>query len=382
MSGRGRSVYAGTPVAGRICFVKFAGHMRAGRARPDRRASAVRILVAGCLVALSLVPAFGSQAAGQESLSDLENEMQQLQADLDDSSARIEQLRGREFELRKRIDDIEDQRAVLMERNDELTEDVVKRARELYVAGGTGVVEALFAAQDFSEFSDRAEMLSQVAQDDSHIFIELQRNTSALEDLEGRLAQDRKALEETLVALEDENAELQDKLASVTDQYTDLKEKLRQERLAAQPTGGGGPSLPSSVVPTTSTSGKTCPVAGPVSFIDSWGYPRSGGRTHEGTDMMADYGTPVVAIVSGSITYAGYGSSSGNWQILSGSDGNAYWYMHNQENLVNGGAVKAGQQIATVGDTGNAVGTPHLHFEYHPGGGGPVNPYPLVASLC
>ena len=162
MCGRGRSVCAGTPAAGRICYVKFAGHMRAGR-----------ILVAGCFVALTLVPAFGGQAAGQESLSDLENEMQQLQADLDDSSARIEQLRGREFELRKRIDDIEDQRAVLMERNDELTEDVVERARELYVAGGTGVVEALFAAQDFSEFSDRAEMLSQVAQDDSHIFVEL-----------------------------------------------------------------------------------------------------------------------------------------------------------------------------------------------------------------
>ncbi|MGH2828356.1 MAG: murein hydrolase activator EnvC family protein [Actinomycetota bacterium] len=362
--------------------MKFAGHLRAG-ARSNRRANAVRILVAGALVALALVPSFGGSAAGQESLSDLENEMQQLQADLDDSSARIEQLRGREFDLRKRIDDVEDQRAVLVDRNEELTEDVVERARELYVSGGTGVVEALFAAEDFSEFSDRAEMLSQVTQDDSHIFVELQRNTAELEDLEGRLAQDRKALEETLVELEDENAELQDKLASVTDQYTDLKEKLRQERLAArtEPTGGGGPA-PSTLVPTTSTTGKTCPVAGPVSFVDSWGAPRSGGRSHEGTDMMAAYGTPVVAIVSGSITYAGYGGSAGNWQILSGSDGNAYWYMHNQENLVNGGAVEAGQQIATVGDTGNAAGTPHLHFEYHPGGGGPVNPYPLVASIC
>ena len=68
--------------------------------------------------------------------------------------------------------------------------------------------------------------------------------------------------------------------------------------------------------------------------------------------------------------------------FLSGDDGNQYWYMHNQENLVTGGHVSAGQQIATVGDTGNAVGTPHLHFEYHPGGGAPVNPYPVVAPIC
>ena len=98
--------------------------------------------------------------------------------------------------------------------------------------------------------------------------------------------------------------------------------------------------------------------------------------------MMADYGTPVVAIVSGTITLSSYGDSAGNWQILSGDDGNAYWYMHNRTNLVNGGHVEMGQQIAEVGDTGNATGIPHLHFEYHPGGGGPVNPYPLVRPLC
>ena len=350
---------------------------------------AVRIAVAGALVALSLLPSLAERASSQESLSEYENRMQELQADLDASSQRVEQLRSEEFRLRDRIHDVGKRRDELSEENYQLTKDVVERAQELYMSGGAGAVQALLAADDFGDFADRAEMLSRVAEEEADVFVALERNNSELEQLEAQLDADSKALASTLAALEEENAELQGKLASVTDEYKDLKAQIARERAAeaeaaaaaaaAQPTSSGTPTV---TVPTVSTNGKTCPVAGPVSFIDSWGYPRSGGRSHEGVDMMADYGTPVVAITSGSITFAGYGSSAGNWQILSGNDGNSYWYMHNQQNLVNGGAVRAGQQIATVGDTGNAVGIPHLHFEFHPGGGGPVNPYPLAASLC
>jgi murein DD-endopeptidase MepM/ murein hydrolase activator NlpD len=350
---------------------------------------AVRIAVAGALVALSLLPNLAERASSQESLSEFETQMQDIQADLDASSQRVEELRSEEFTLRNRIHDVGKRRDELSEENYQLTKDVVERAQELYMSGGAGAVQALLAADDFGDFADRAEMLSRVAEEEANVFVALERNNSELEALEKQLDADSKKLASTLDALEDENAALQSKLASVTDEYQDLKAQIARERAAeaaaaaaaaaAQPTSSG---TPTATVPTVSTNGKTCPVAGPVSFIDSWGYPRSGGRSHEGVDMMANYGVPVVAITSGSITYAGYGDSAGNWLILSGNDGNAYWYMHNQQNLVNGGAVQAGQQIATVGDTGNAVGTPHLHFEFHPGGGGPVNPYPLVASLC
>ena len=121
----------------------------------------------------------------------------------------------------------------------------------------------------------------------------------------------------------------------------------------------------------------------PHSFTDTWGAPRSGGRSHKGVDILANYGTPVYAITSGVWDVRSYGSSAGNWAILRGSDGTTYYYMHLQSHTVGDGArVGAGQQTGTVGDTGNATGTPHLHFEVHPGGGGAVNPYPIARAAC
>jgi murein DD-endopeptidase MepM/ murein hydrolase activator NlpD len=125
-----------------------------------------------------------------------------------------------------------------------------------------------------------------------------------------------------------------------------------------------------------------CPVAGGVEFVDSWGAARSGGRSHQGTDMMAEYGTPTVAPVSGTLEQ--HSSSAGGlaWYVH-GDDGNTYYGAH-LSSYENEGAgwVEAGTVIGYVGDSGNAAGTPHLHFEYHPGGGSAVNPYSLVAAAC
>lgn len=94
-------------------------------------------------------------------------------------------------------------------------------------------------------------------------------------------------------------------------------------------------------------------------------------------------GTPVIAIVDGTWSVQSPGPSAGLWAILRGRDGNQYWYMHLQSHTVgNGASVSAGQQVGTNGDTGNARGTPHVHFELHPGGGSAVNPYPTLSSIC
>lgn len=100
--------------------------------------------------------------------------------------------------------------------------------------------------------------------------------------------------------------------------------------------------------------------------------------------MMAAHMTPVVAIYSGTISFTS-GSLSGNAIWLNSNAGDSYFYAHLDSfaDVSSGQKVTEGQVIGFVGDTGNAPpGVYHLHFEYHPGGGGAVNPYPLVKSLC
>lgn len=136
--------------------------------------------------------------------------------------------------------------------------------------------------------------------------------------------------------------------------------------------------------PLPPVGGMVCPIGVPHGFIDSWGFPRSGGRTHQGVDMFADHGMPLFAVADGRVDRVSWNRLGGLSIHLVDDLGNRYYYAHLSEALVAGGErVAAGAVVGLNGDTGNARGTPpHLHFQYHPGGGAAVNPYPLTASLC
>jgi peptidoglycan LD-endopeptidase LytH len=98
--------------------------------------------------------------------------------------------------------------------------------------------------------------------------------------------------------------------------------------------------------------------------------------------MMAASGTPTVAPASGRVEHRGSSLGGLSWWVHA-DDGTIYYGTH-LSGYANEGAgwVQAGTVIGYVGDTGNAAGTPHLHFEMHPGGGAAVDPYPQVATSC
>jgi murein DD-endopeptidase MepM/ murein hydrolase activator NlpD len=130
-----------------------------------------------------------------------------------------------------------------------------------------------------------------------------------------------------------------------------------------------------------------CPVKGPVRIGQGWGAPRDGGRRrHHGIDLLAPAGTPLVAVAGGRITrLSNLDRGRGGISLwLRDARGTAYYYAHNQHNLVHlGQQVQAGQLLGRVGATGNARGgPPHLHFQIHPGGGRPVSPDAVVRRWC
>lgn len=145
------------------------------------------------------------------------------------------------------------------------------------------------------------------------------------------------------------------------------------------------PPPPSTDAPTNNPL-QVFPVLGPCYFTDTWGAPRSGGRRHEGVDIIAASGTPVYAVTAGTITRQFFdqeGSLGGNALRLTAPDGTYFHYAHFStfaDGIKVGSVVRAGEVIGYVGATGN-TSTPHLHFEYHPGGGAAVNPYPVTKAI-
>jgi murein DD-endopeptidase MepM/ murein hydrolase activator NlpD len=302
-------------------------------------------------------------------------------------------------QLRSRIDQFQRQAAEL--------EDLVRdRAVEAYMHGERGDAGLLFTSGSLENAVIAREILAQAVEGEVQaldaliaarnemdlLSEELDSDSLRLTELryEAELVADRmyELLAEATESLETADANLattQEELAEQRRREEEERrrreeERRRQEAIArarAGPAGG---------IPLDYTPGFICPVDGPHTFIDSWGFPRSGGRKHKGTDLMSPRGTPLVAVANGTVRL-GYNSLGGNTVWVYADYGIGFFYAHLDTfapGLESGDRVTIGQFIGTVGDTGNAApGAYHLHFGISVGGGGSdVNPYPSLRAVC
>jgi peptidoglycan LD-endopeptidase LytH len=385
------------------------------------------LLFAGTLLGTGL---FTPPAVSATDLEQAQAELDAARAALKTQQDKLDKLAARHADAEASLAATEDRAAEVAEQQarahadlDKMQTQLQERVRHVYMAGGGSrlrLLETLVSGDiSLGELVSRLTLLNKVVQQDQDVFTQVESYGTKLKSLQKELMATQHEQAARLSDLQAANEAAQEALAGSQSEYNqlrkrvkDLEEQQRQQeeaaRLAAEKekaqeksntdsngsSGGSSDGGGQSDGTDDGSSGEAgnvgsdtwvFPVDGPNSFTDTWGAPRSGGRSHEGTDILCSRGTPIRAVVGGRVTQTSpYDTGLGGITIwLSGDDGNSYYYAHMDSiasGIEEGTRVAAGQVIGYAGDTGNARGTVHLHFEIHPGGGGAINSYPTLAA--
>jgi murein DD-endopeptidase MepM/ murein hydrolase activator NlpD len=271
---------------------------------------------------------------------------------------------------------------------------------EAYTSGGRGLVTAAFEAGSIQDLLTSQQLMDRAASRDIADLDRLQAVSREMGRLKLELIDSRAEVE----VLEAKAAELVDRQAALSDEAKDTYnnasaaeqraiDNLARERHELQAAialkkardvaAANAKSGTAAGLPPAATPGFYCPVQGGASFIDSWGFPRSGGRRHKGVDMFNSRNTPLVAVVDGKVKFSSNSLGGLSTHLYAG--GTTYYYTHLEKhptNISSGQNVKAGTVIGYLGNSGNARYTsPHLHFEIRPNNVA-INPYPTVRHYC
>jgi murein DD-endopeptidase MepM/ murein hydrolase activator NlpD len=307
-------------------------------------------------------------------VSDISVELEPLERELELRRERLRQL-NELFRLQtKRLKLLRRQHAIALKR-------LGDRVDSLYRQEESDTLSLLLSATSFTDALDVFDYLRRIANEDRRIANEVgaakvevheQREqtkttrkrhrqetrvvavrVSQVRALRDRLAASREGLVATQVQREQDLAQLTEVERHQLEEMEELQKvsaTLAAKIQTAQASAGtGGPS----------PAGLVWPVLGPVTSPFGWRW----GRMHEGIDIGAGSGTPIVAAASGTVIHAGWLGGYGNLTVIDHGGGLATAYGH-QSSLAagNGTFVAQGQLIGYVGSTGHSTG-PHLHFE-------------------
>jgi murein DD-endopeptidase MepM/ murein hydrolase activator NlpD len=243
-----------------------------------------------------------------------------------------------------------------------------ERNREAYILGPGAPFLYLLTATSAEDAAARMSILTEMNRRDAELATAVQQNTQRLGRARAELVRLQRTRQLSIQQLELDKAELRERLADVRKLYASLqivKEEILYRLSRIRPFA-------------------VCPVRGPHAIANDFGIwvhrtkERGGDHVHQGNDIMAPMGTPIVAPFDG-VAVAAPNKLGGLAVKVFGE----YGYVYNAHGSGYGklGPVETGDVIGYVGATGN-TGAPHDHFEWHPGNGAAVDPYPFLMKVC
>lgn len=293
-----------------------------------------------------------------------------------------------------------------------------KRIQYMYENGNTSYMEILFSAGSIEEKLNQAEYFSDITSYDRDMLKKLQETRDYIASCEVALNNEKQELETTKSQLEEQEAAVElalnakneelaniradenkaEELAAQLQKSIDEQEQLikdleeaERKRLEEERKRKEEAERLAALNKNNSTSNKysadhydggifSWPIPASTRITSEFGVYESvrNGVAHNGVDVGAPTGTPILAAYGGTVVISRYSATAGNYVMISHGDGIYTVYMHASKLLVSEGEkVVTGQQIALVGSTGNSTG-PHLHFGVRVNGSY-VNPWQYVS---
>lgn len=308
----------------------------------------------------------------------------------------LDKLLNESEELQEKIDKKEAEISVKEEeligaRNDENDqyESMKKRIKFMYENGNAQLIEILFDSDNFGDFLNKAEYVSNISDYDRDMLKVFQKITKEvkeqeqvlkeeyldMEEMQDQLITNQESLSNLMETKASEIAALEGELEENEAKIKNLKKAAETARRKQQEALNTGGTAGDALISGNGYLAHPCP--GYTRISSHFGYreqPLPGASTnHKGMDFAAPTGTPIYAAQSGTVTTARYSGNAGNMIVINHGDGLVTIYMHCHAMYVSAGQrVEKGQNIAAVGSTGNSTG-PHLHFQVEKNGT-PVNP--------
>jgi murein DD-endopeptidase MepM/ murein hydrolase activator NlpD len=352
--------------------------LEAGASRARRSLAAV---IAALLLACLSVTAHAQPAPADDELKQAKRELREtreqvrertrkirtLQRRMNRLATRIARTEARVIETERHLDRLEREMAERRAQAELLQSKLDERNREAYMFGSAPVL-AVLTATSAADAAARMSFLNELNRRDGVLAAKVREVTERLGRIEGEVVRGRQMLELLQRRIEADRRELARKMSEARRLVADLHARVEQiqgEISRIRPFG-------------------VCPVDGPHAVADGFGimhhHPKGegGDHVHQGNDIAAPVGTPIVAPFDGVATTS-HSEMGGNGVNVHGE----YGYVYNAHLKRSGklGAVERGDVVGYVGETGNASG-PHLHFEWHPEDGAAVDPYDFLMLVC